>query len=292
MAVNREKLNAQMDQYRNEKPDFGIRFVGKGVTRLRVLEFTDQDGDKQFARKLVQWQRPRGNDKPQPVGVDRENTFGLPDGYAKFQELAELKGWEFPFKRRRQWLVKAIDLNAPQKVVQTWALPNSVWEDISAYVNDDSWLDVLEFDRGHGFTIKGTGDNLGREYKTSVDRDPWPVPPDLQIDADPLLDVKDQGLVAQCAALGMSMQDLFGTDSVEGMDPVNAEPATAPSRPAPAAPARPAPPSRMAPAASPRPSGAIGPSRTAPNTPPAAPVAPAVTENKPKSLFGGLAGRR
>jgi hypothetical protein len=286
VALNRAKFDQQRTQYQNEKPQFGTRFVGKGIIKLRVLEFQDQDGDNIFARKYVQWNRP-STGKPQSVSVDRFAVWGLPDAYEQYQHYIEANGGEFPFKRRGQWAIKAIDLSQPQKKIETFIVANSVWEDISAYAQDPQWQDILEYDTGYPFKIEGTGDGFDRQYAVTVDRNPWPVPPDLQNVTDPLYDgtIKDPGLEQQCRQLGVSLEDLWGdaVATLEGIDPVTPEIQAPPPRTV----------SRMAASASPVARPGAGPARPTQNTPPARPVPPVAAPNKPRpgGLLGGLIRR-
>lgn len=308
MAVNREKLQREMENSRSERGGSGVNFVGEGTTVLRVLEFTDADGDQQFARKVVKWGSSGAGNKRKDLCVHRTATFGedVPDAVEEYNALRTEQGHDSPYTARKQYYVNAIDVNEKGKKVEIWGLPTSVWEQISVVVCDDNWADVLEPETGHCFIIKGSGKGLDREYHVTVDRNPWPVSDDLmQQVVDPLTKVKDVGLEGQCRLLGVAMEDLWpdggasleNVDSMTGGEEASAPPPSAPSRGSSAAPTRAAParqpqeaPSRAA--GGPPPSRPLPtPSRTTPTSPAGSPSKGAASGGLIRGLTRGATGR-
>lgn len=298
MAINREAAQQEMETSRSERGGSGVNFIGKGTVLLRVLEFTDNEGCVRFARKVVKWGKNVGA-KRKDVSVHRRATFGddVPDAIEKLEELMSEQGQESPYKARKQYYVNAIDLNQKTKKVERWALPTSVWEDITAVACNDQWSDVLEPETGHAFSIVGTGEGLGRSYTTTVERSPWPVPADLMSQViDPLTMVMDPGLEGQCVLVGSSVAELYGdgaelenVESLTGNEgQVAPPPAPSPVRSASvAAPQRGALPQRTAPVAPPA-RGAAPPVRPPSTGVSTAPVAPRAAPNQQATPGRGL----
>jgi hypothetical protein len=299
MAINREAAREEMERSKSERGGSGVNFVGKGTFLLRVLEFTDADGVTRFARKVVKWGKQVGA-KRKDVSVHRRATFGedVPDAIEKLEELMGEQGQESPYTARKQYYVNAIDLNEKIKKVERWALPSSIWEDITAVALNDQWSDVLEAENGHAFSIVGTGDGLERQYTTTVERNGWPVPAELMSQViDPLSAVRDPGLEGQAALVGTTVADLYGDGAeLENVDSMTVEEEEAPAPPPPARqappPARGAVPQRTAPSAAPAARSGPPPVRPPSTGVSAAPVAPVAAPNKPvagRGLIRGLA---
>jgi hypothetical protein len=306
MALNREKLQQDMEKSKSERGGSGINFVGKGTLVLRVLEFTDQDGDQQFARKVVKWGSTGAGNKRKDLCVHRSATFGedVPDAVQAYGDLLASRGQDSPYTARKQYFVNGIDVNAKQKKVEIWGLPTSVWEQISVVAINEQWSDVLEPETGHAFVIVGTGDGLDREYTVTVDRNPWPVSAELmQQVIDPLEKAVDVGLEAQCRLLGVSMEEIFPDGvELENVDSMTGPPPAA-ETPAPPPPTRSTPPAttRTAPAAGGAPArqaqggtsrAAGGPPAPRPLPPPSrtAPTPPVAPGNKPAASGGLIRG--
>lgn len=204
--IDREALRKQLKEREAARQSGNIRFIGGDKTvNLRVLEFVaPEDESTQFSRLISEY---IGSDN-KVAALDRAKTFGAP---CAATALFEADRDSSPFKRRRvAYLVNAIDVDKTPHKVETWRIPNTVWESIATMLVTDDWADVLTNDKGHYFTIARTGTDLNTEYSVTVSRNPWPVKPDLVKQVkDPLSAITDPGLRAQCETLGVDIDQLF-----------------------------------------------------------------------------------
>ena len=103
MALDRDQLRQQMEQHKASGGGrSNLNFVKKGITRLRVVEFSSE-GKTIFARKVVRWTDQ--NKKGQPVSIDRWSTYGLPCAFSALETLCGQQNIAFPYQRRAAYIV-------------------------------------------------------------------------------------------------------------------------------------------------------------------------------------------
>jgi len=195
-----------------------LRFLKKNATtNLRIFEYEDEDGAVVFAQRLVEHRRQGEGGKG--LGICRQEVFGKPCAYCAANALAVEKGAGFVFTSRTRYVVNAVDMDNEPKNVRLWVIPTTVFSDIADYALDEEWSDILEPKKGYGFAIKRTGQGLDTAYSTKVHRKSHPVGKDVikQI-ANPLEGLRDPGLEAQCAELGVQATDLFDSAELEKLE--------------------------------------------------------------------------
>lgn len=267
MAIDRAMLMKQINDNKERRAAAGggMNYLKAETTQLRVCEFK-AGGKDHFSRPWNTFILAADTKKNV---INRATTFGAACAATRLKQMRDEAGAESPFKRQvNRHLVQAYEVDVrgqPVKdaKVSNWLFPVTVWEAIAAYLCTDEWADVLDPKTGHFFTIKKTGKELNTEYEVMISRSPCPIPPEFakQI-KDPYVDSPDPGLEAQCATLGVSIEDLWDNpDELENVESVTgvAAPATKPgaatsnaaprpgakpgavasSKPAPAAPAKP-----------------------------------------------------
>ena len=192
-----------------------LRFLKKNATtNLRIFEYEDEDGATVFAQPLVEHRRQGEGGKG--LGVCRQEVFGKPCAYCAANVLATEKGAGYVFISRTRYVVNAVDMDNEPKNVRLWVLPTSVFSDIAEYALDEEWSDILEPKKGYGLAIKKTGQGLDTAYSMKIHRKSYPVGKDVtdQI-VNPLEGLRDPGLEAQCAELGVEASDLFDSTELE-----------------------------------------------------------------------------
>jgi len=212
MAVNRDLLREEMEKASQRMGR--VRYIKKGITRLRVLEFEDSEGNQKFSRLVVDHRKADGGIKS--IGVCRASTLDKPCVFCRINELAETKGRERVYMARSKYYVNAIAVDQDAKSIRVWSLPTTVWEEICNYVLSEEWEDVLEPKTGHCFEIERTGDGLDTEYTTTISRKPYPVNKGLleQV-VDPLTEVVDQTLEIQARNVGVDLSELWDEQELE-----------------------------------------------------------------------------
>ena len=214
MAVDKKKLLAELKKAKERMGK--IRFLKKNTTHhLRILEFKDEDGSRLFSRRVSEHKRVDADFKTKG-NLCRSETLGELCAYCQINKVAVDEGESQPFKYRNYYLVNAIDIDAADKKVAIWQVPNSSFQDIANTLMDDDYADVLEASVGHAFTIKREGEGLETKYHTVPMRKPWPVSKELLAQVkDPLEVVDDPGLQGQLDELGMEKTDLFEDADLE-----------------------------------------------------------------------------
>lgn len=257
MAIDRDAMREQLAKAKAARNQGFAQRLKDGTTNLRVLEFVDDTGNPQFARTVSQFRFASDTKK---TILDRQRTFGASCAATKLHE-----GNESPFQRRQTtYYVNAINIDKTPHKMEIFSLPTSVWEAIAEMLVGEEWSDVLEPTSGHAFAITRSGKELETEYSVVVGRKPWPVSEELQGQIkDPYSAVKDPGLVGQCEAMSLTVEDVFpdGIDELEMVEPIvtgeptaeapAAKPAKAAAKPVAAKSAAKAPAPKPAPAAKP-----------------------------------------
>jgi len=224
MVVNRKALKKQMDEAAERVG--GLRFLKKGTTRLRILEFEDEDGDTIFSRLLVDHAKVPDF---KSIGVCKHGTFGEACVHCRINEMASLGGRDRVYSSRSKYLIKAIAIDSDAKRVVTFSVPTSVWKAITEYVLSEDWADVLEAETGHCFEIEATGDKLEREYHVTVMRKAYPVAESIaESVVDPLTELKNPSLEDQAEKIGISLSDIWDENQLEEVNADVEEPETTP----------------------------------------------------------------
>ncbi len=232
MAINREALKKTLADNKARREAGNIRYIGEGKTvNLRVLEFVDENGESQFARTVVHFRRSAQN---KDNIINRQKTFGASCACTRLAEMLAESGEPSPFQNQQtRYYVNAINVDQNPPKVEIWALPTSVWEALATMLVSDDWQDILEPKTGHAIMVQRTGKGLDTEYPTSPARKPWPVSDALLKQVkDPLKAIADPGIVGQCEALGIPVEDIFpeGTEDLELPDPINTGETATPSK--------------------------------------------------------------
>lgn len=215
MAVNKDKVIKQTEEAAQRSGRY--RYLRKNATtNLRILEYTDADGDAVFAQQLVEHRKREQGGKG--LGTCRMEVFGEPCAFCKVNEMARDKGKDAPFVSRTRYVINAVDIDNEPGNVRLWVIPTTVRNDVADYVVDDEWADVLEAKAGLAFGIKREGEKLDTEYTTKPQRKPFPVGKDIlnQV-VDPMGEIRDPGLQAQCATINCTVEDLFSGEELEKM---------------------------------------------------------------------------
>jgi len=212
MAVNRDLLRKEME---NAAQRMGkVRYIKKGTTRLRILEFEDSEENQKFSRLVTDHRKV--NDNAKSIGVCRANTLEKPCVFCRINELAEAKGHERIYAARSRYYVNAIAVDQDAKSIRIWSLPTTVWEEVCNYVLSEEWEDVLEPETGHCFEIERTGDGLDTEYTTTISRKSYPVNKELLKQViDPLTEVVDQTPEVQARNIGVDLSKLWDEQELE-----------------------------------------------------------------------------
>jgi len=212
--INRSKVMKQMEDAASRSGKF--RYLKKDTTtNLRVLEYTDADGDQMFAQIQVE-HRKVGQQGGQSLGICRMETLGLPCAYCRINKIAIDSGKGRVFESRSRYVINAIAVDEDSQRVKFWVVPTSVFDQMSEYAMDDEWKDVFELKTGFAFGVKREGSGLDTTYTVKVKRQPYPVSKEIAKQAtDPKPEIRDPGLEAQCAELGVSVGDIFETSELE-----------------------------------------------------------------------------
>lgn len=214
MAVNRDKVKKQMAQQKQRSGKF--RYLPKdSTTALRILEFIDDEGDTVFARPVIE-HREVNSSGGKALGICREETFGQPCAFCRVNQKRKDSGDDWLYEKKTRFAVNGIDVNDKSPSVRKWMLPVTAYEQISEYVMDEEYADVLEQEPGLAFNCKREGSGLDTTYTCKPKREPWPVSDELMKQvSDPLDAVADVGLKAQCEELGYEISELFDDSEIE-----------------------------------------------------------------------------
>lgn len=210
--IDRKKVARQTEEAAQRSGQF--RYLKKNATtNLRIFEYKDGEGSMVFAQSMTEHRRQ--NQGGRGLGVCRQEVFGKPCAYCAANNLAAEQG-QRPFISRTRYIVNAVDIDNEPGTVKLWVIPTSVFSDIADYACDDEWADILEPKKGFPFAVERSGQGLETSYTVKVRRKPYPVGKEIisQV-VDPLGEIRDPGLAAQCAELNLSEDDLFNSDELE-----------------------------------------------------------------------------
>lgn len=216
MALNRGLIEQEMSKAK-ERMGGKIRYLKGGkTTRLRILEFIDEQKEGRFARLCV---RHTKGSRRNELGVCTAATYGKECAFCRYIE-AMREGGETNFGRNTKYLVNGIDLDEKRKKeVRVWALPTTVWQFICDQVLSDEWADLLSAGRGHYISIKAEGEQLDREYHCTISRKPLPVSKTyLGQVIDPMEVLTELDPVAQAHKLGVELSELFSEGEMESLE--------------------------------------------------------------------------
>lgn len=213
MSIDRKKVMKQTEEAAQRSGRF--RYLKKGATtNLRVLEYKDKDGSMMFAQQQVEHRR--GGQGGKGIGICRTETFGEPCAFCRANQIARDSGQDAPFTSRTRYVINAINIDDDPNTVRLWVIPTTVFNDLAEYVLDEEWADVLEPKKGYAFGIKREGSGLDTTYTVKPQRKVYPVGKAvLDQVVDPLDEIRDPGLEAPCAEIGVAVGDLFEPDELE-----------------------------------------------------------------------------
>lgn len=211
--ITREEVLKQTEQAAQRAGRF--RYLKKNaVTNLRILEYDNAQGNRVFAQLLVEHRRAGQGGKS--IGICRREIFDLPCAFCRTNEMARDKGIDAPFISRSRYIMNALDIDNDPKTVRMYVVPTTVFSDVADFTLDEEWADVLEAKKGCAFGIGRKGERLDTEYTTKPQRKSYPIGKSIveQV-VDPLNEIRDPGVAAQCAEIGVDIEDLFEPDEIE-----------------------------------------------------------------------------
>lgn len=214
MAVDRAKVKKQMAASKSRSGKF--RYLAKDTTTaLRIIEFKDADDATVFAHPLAE-HRDVDAKGGKALGICREETFGKPCAFCRINQKHKDAGEDWAYTTKTRYAVNGIDINDSQLQMRLWVLPVTAYDQIAEYTIDDEWADILEPKGGSAFNCKREGSGLDTVYSVKPQRKPYPVNKELMKNlVNPLDQIPDPGLEAQCEELGYEVSDLFDDSELE-----------------------------------------------------------------------------
>lgn len=224
MAIDRESIRGTLADVKSRRDMSGMKFIPKDkTTNLRVMEFIGPNGKMNFAFPISHFNLDQTGKKQV---LNRAVTFGATCAATKIQSLVDENKMENPFHRsRNSFAIIAMNVDAKPLKLEVWQIPTTVWEAMAEVGMKDEWADIFEAEAGTPFAVSKSGTGLDTEYSCVPNRKPVPIPAALiKALGDPLeaiyAGIKDPGLEAQCAVLGVTIEDLFGNDDLTEVEPI------------------------------------------------------------------------
>jgi hypothetical protein len=214
--IDRKKVMKQTEEAAQRSGRF--RYLKKNATTsLRIAEYEDKDGDNMFAQLMTEHRREGQGGKG--LGVCRMEVFGLPCAMCKVNQIASDTGKDRPFVSRSRYVVNGMDVNDKRKEFRLWVLPTSVFDDLAEYSLNEEWASLFEPKDGVVANIKREGSGLDTEYTTVLGRKAYPIDKkQLSQIVNPLDEIRDPGLEAQCAEIGVTVEDIFEANELEAVE--------------------------------------------------------------------------